>query len=62
LNTNTSVDDCLELMRKLIEYRQEKALHHQLMKAAKCSILGVALVMLYHCAKSAAAIFSRWAH
>jgi predicted O-methyltransferase YrrM len=52
LNTNTNVTDCLELMRKLIEYRQQKALHHQLMKAADCSMLGVdALVMLYHCAK-----------
>jgi hypothetical protein len=39
-------------MRKLIEYRQEKALHHQLMKAAECSMLGIdALVILYHCAK-----------
>jgi Methyltransferase domain len=39
-------------MRKLIEYRQEKALHHQLMKAAECSMLGIdTLVMLYHCAK-----------
>jgi hypothetical protein len=39
-------------MRKLIEYRQQKALHHQLMKAAECSMLGVdAIVMLYHCAK-----------
>jgi hypothetical protein len=39
-------------MRKLIEYRQQKALHHQLMKAAECSMLGLdAIVMLYHCAK-----------
>jgi predicted O-methyltransferase YrrM len=39
-------------MRKLIEYRQQKALHHQLMKAAECSMLGIdAIVMLYHCAK-----------
>jgi hypothetical protein len=39
-------------MRKLIEYRQEKALHHQLMKAAERSMLGIdTLVMLYHCAK-----------
>jgi predicted O-methyltransferase YrrM len=39
-------------MRKLIEYRQQKALHHQLMKAADCSMLGIdAIVMLYHCAK-----------
>jgi predicted O-methyltransferase YrrM len=39
-------------MRKLIEYRQQKDLHHQLMKAAECSMLGIdAIVMLYHCAK-----------
>src|SRR5882724_11340776 len=39
-------------MRKLVEYRQQKALHHQLMKAAECSMLGIdTLVMLYHCAK-----------
>ncbi len=39
-------------MRKLIEYRQQKALHHQLMKAAEYSMLGVdAIVMLYHFAK-----------
>jgi predicted O-methyltransferase YrrM len=39
-------------MRQLIEYRRQKALHHQLMKAAECSMLGIdAIVMLYHCAK-----------
>jgi cephalosporin hydroxylase len=39
-------------MRKLVEYRQQKALHHQLMKAAECSMLGLdVIVMLYHCAK-----------
>jgi hypothetical protein len=39
-------------MRKLIEYRQQKALHHQLMKAAEYSMLGIdTIVMLYHCAK-----------
>jgi len=55
LNPSAKVDDCLDLMRKLIEYRQEKALHHQLMKAAECSMLGVdTLVMLYHCAKVSA--------
>jgi predicted O-methyltransferase YrrM len=49
---STNVTDGLELMRKLIEYRQQKALHHQLMKAADCSMLGIdAIVMLYHCAK-----------
>ena len=52
LNTNTNVDDCLELMRMLIDYRQQKPLHHQLMKTADCSMLGIdALIMLYHCAK-----------
>jgi hypothetical protein len=52
LNPSANVDDCFELMRKLIEYRQQKALHHQLMKAAECSMLGIdAIVMLYHCAK-----------
>jgi hypothetical protein len=51
LNT-TTVNDCFELMRKLIEYRQQKALHHQLMKTAECSMLDIdAIVMLYHCAK-----------
>src|SRR4029453_5693014 len=39
-------------MRRLIEYRQQKALHHQLMKAADYSMLGIdAIVVLYHCAK-----------
>jgi len=52
LNPRANVDDCLDLMRKLIEYRQQKALHHQLMKAAERSMLGIdAIVMLYHCAK-----------
>jgi predicted O-methyltransferase YrrM len=53
LNTSTNVDDCLELMRKLIEYRRQKDLHHQLMKAAERSMLGSdAIVILYHCAKA----------
>jgi hypothetical protein len=39
-------------MRKLVEYREQRALYHQLMKAADCSMLGIdAIVMLYHCAK-----------
>jgi predicted O-methyltransferase YrrM len=55
LNTSTNVNDCLDLMRKLVGYRQEKALHHQLMKAAERSMLGIdAIVMLYHCAKISA--------
>jgi len=51
VNTSASASDCLDLMRKLIEYRHQKALHHQLMKAAECSMLGIdAIVLLYHCA------------
>jgi predicted O-methyltransferase YrrM len=54
LNT-TNVNDCFDLMRKLIEYRQQKALHHQLMKTAEYSMLDIdAIVMLYHCAKISA--------
>jgi predicted O-methyltransferase YrrM len=42
-------------MRKLIECRQQKALHHQLMKAAERSMLSIdAIVMLYHRAKVSA--------
>ena len=52
MKTDTNVNDSLELMRRLIEYRQQKALHHQLMKAADYSMLGIdAIVVLYHCAK-----------
>jgi predicted O-methyltransferase YrrM len=52
LNPSANVSDCLDLMRKLIEYRQQKALHHQLMKAAERSMLGIdAIVMLYHFAR-----------
>jgi predicted O-methyltransferase YrrM len=55
LNPNANLSDCFDLMRKLIEYRQQKALHHQLMKAAECSMLDIdAIVMLYHCAKTSA--------
>ena len=52
MKTDTNVNDSLELMRSLVEYRQQKALHHQLMKAADYSMLGIdAIVVLYHCAK-----------
>jgi hypothetical protein len=63
LNRRVNVDDCLDLMRKLIEYGQQKALHHQLTKAAERSMLGLdAIVMLYHCAKVSVGTFSRSAH
>lgn len=52
LNTTTDINDCLGLMEKLIEYRYQKALHHQLKKAAEHSMLGIdALVLIYHFAK-----------
>jgi predicted O-methyltransferase YrrM len=39
-------------MEKLIEYRYQKALHHQLMKAVDHSMLGIdVLVLIYHFAK-----------
>ena len=52
MNPSANVADSLDLMRKLVEYRQQKALHHQLMKTAERSMLGIdSIVMLYHCAK-----------
>jgi predicted O-methyltransferase YrrM len=51
---NTPIDGCLELMEELIGYRYQKALHHQLMKAADHSMLGAdVLVLIYHFAKIA---------
>ena len=52
MNSQANIEDCLELMQKLIEYRYQKALHHQLMKAADHSMLGIdVLVLIYHFAK-----------
>jgi predicted O-methyltransferase YrrM len=52
MNAHTHIDDCLDLMEKLIGYRYQKALHHQLMKAADHSMLGIdALVLIYHFAR-----------
>jgi len=52
MNSQSNIEDSLELMRKLIEYRYQKALHHQLMKAADHSMLGVdVLILIYHFAK-----------
>ena len=54
MNMPSNSDACLELMQKLIEYRYQKALHHQLMKAADHSMLGIdVLVLVYHFAKVA---------
>jgi predicted O-methyltransferase YrrM len=52
LNAQTQIDESFELMRRLIEYRYQKALHHQLMKAADYSMLDIdVLVLIYHLAK-----------
>jgi predicted O-methyltransferase YrrM len=54
LNALSQIDECLELMQKLIEYRYQKALHHQLMKAADHSMLHIdVLILIYHFAKVA---------
>jgi predicted O-methyltransferase YrrM len=53
LNAQTQIDESFELMRRLIEYRYQKALHHQLMKAADHSMLDIdVLVLIYHMAKT----------
>jgi predicted O-methyltransferase YrrM len=53
LNAQTQIDESFELMRRLIGYRYEKALHHQLMKAADHSMLDIdVLVLIYHMAKT----------
>lgn len=54
MNANAPIDDCLELMQRLIEYRYQKALHHRLMKAADHSMLDIdVLVLIYHFARVA---------
>ncbi|HEX7531177.1 MAG TPA: class I SAM-dependent methyltransferase [Pyrinomonadaceae bacterium] len=54
MNSQGNIEDCLGLMQKLIEYRYQKALHHQLMKAADHSMLGIdVLVLIYHFARVA---------
>jgi predicted O-methyltransferase YrrM len=52
MSAQNEISDCLELMQRLIEYRYQKALHHQLMKAADHSMLSIdVLVLIYHFAK-----------
>ena len=54
MNARAPIDDCLELMQRLIEYRYQKALHHRLMKAADHSMLDIdVLILIYHFAKIA---------
>jgi predicted O-methyltransferase YrrM len=52
MNSGDRVAECLELMQRLIAYRYDKPLHHQLMKAADYSMLAEdVLVLICHMAK-----------
>jgi predicted O-methyltransferase YrrM len=52
LNAKNDIDLSFELMQRLIAYRYDKPLHHQLMKAADYSMLDIdVLVLIYHMAK-----------
>jgi predicted O-methyltransferase YrrM len=49
----TAINEAFELMEKLIEYRYDKPLHHQLMKLAEYSMLDVnVLLLIHHMAKT----------
>jgi len=52
MNSRDQAAECFELMQRLIEYRYDKPLHHQIMKAADYSMLSEdVLVLIYHMAK-----------
>lgn len=52
MNPRDQVAECFELMQRLIAYRYDKPLHHQIMKAADFSMLSEdVLVLIYHMAK-----------
>ena len=52
MDSREQTAECFELMQRLIEYRYDKPLHHQLMKAADYSMLSEdVLVLVYHLAK-----------
>jgi predicted O-methyltransferase YrrM len=52
VNSRDQIAECFELMQRLIGYRYDKPLHHQLMKAADYSMLDIdVLVLIYHMAK-----------
>jgi cephalosporin hydroxylase len=52
MNSTDQAAEAFELMQRLIEYRYDKPLHHQLMKAADYSMLSEdVLVLIYHMAK-----------
>jgi predicted O-methyltransferase YrrM len=52
MNSADQAAEVFELMQRLIEYRYDKPLHHQIMKAADYSMLSEdVLVLIYHMAK-----------
>src|ERR1044072_7457558 len=52
MDSRDQVAKCFELMQRLIEYRYDKPLHHQIMKAADFSMLAEdVLVLICHLAK-----------
>ena len=52
MNSREQSAEWFELMQRLIEYRYDKPLHHQIMKAADYSMLSEdVLVLIYHMAK-----------
>src|SRR3954469_22670737 len=52
MNSGDQAAGCFELMQRLIEYRYDKPVHHQIMKAADYSMLSEdVLVLIYHMAK-----------
>ena len=52
MDSRDQVAECFELMQRLIAYRYDKPLHHQLMKAADYSMLAEdVLVLICHMAK-----------
>jgi len=52
MNSGNQAAEAFELMQRLIEVRYDKALHHQIMKAADYSMLSEdVLVLIYHMAK-----------
>ena len=54
MNSRDQAAEAFELMQRLIAYRYDKPLHHQLMKAADISMLSEdVLVLIYHMAKTA---------
>jgi predicted O-methyltransferase YrrM len=53
LSNPTAINEAFELMQRLIEYRYDKPLHHQLMKVSEYSMLDInVLLLIHHMAKT----------